>query len=68
MTAPPEFRREVIRQANRRACTPNEVSDLLDLSDWAYAVATEDGLTVPSNTDTARALIETWEQSYDVEP
>lgn len=68
MTAPPEFRRELIRQVNRRAYNATEVAAVMETADWAYAVSTKDGMEVPTTFDAVESLIMMWEDSFDVEP
>lgn len=69
MTAPPEFRRELIRHANRRGYNGTEVTALLECAEWAYEVTERDGLyEVPTSDEAVIALIELWEESFDAEP
>ena len=68
-TAPPEFRREVIRQGNRRGYNAAEIESLFDMADWAYGVIAKDGeYEVPPTDQAVAAFLEMWEESFDVEP
>jgi len=68
-TAPPEFRREVIRQGNRRGYNATEVEAVVLCADWAYGVVTKDGeYEVPPTESAVTAFLEMWEESFDVEP
>lgn len=67
-TAPPEFRREVLRQANRRGYNSLEVEALFDMADWAYGVIAKDGeYEVPPTATAVTGFLDMWEASF-VEP
>jgi hypothetical protein len=69
--APPEFRRELIRQANRRVYNSFEVASVLEGADWAFALLARDGeYVVPATAEAVSAYLDMWEESFDhdVEP
>jgi len=68
MTASPEFRREVIRHANRRGYNSQEVSALLDYTDYAFDTVNREGYEVPVTTNAVVGVLDIWEESFDVEP
>jgi hypothetical protein len=69
VTAPLEFRRELIRQANRRGYNATEVQAVLECADWAYTITAQDGeYEVPTTYDAVESLILMWEDSFNVEP
>lgn len=65
----PRYRRELIRLANRDRLDPEQVSNMLEYTEYALSIAElEFEFEVPATDESILGLYRVWEKSLHAEP